>query len=93
MGKSYSKQEEIVIAQNGANGATSSVSEINANFKLYGTLMLIVFVLLVLMFTYFCMSKCKRHSQKWIQRQVRTLVPENISANPMQMPQQVVYNQ
>lgn len=65
MGTSVSKPEEIIIAQNGANSA--STSNLEASVKMYGSIMLAVLILCGIMFMYFCLQKCKSWSANWMQ--------------------------
>lgn len=95
MGKQVSKQEEIIIAQNGANSASTSNLEVNV--KLYGSIMLAVLILLGLLFLYFCAKKCKMASSSWMQHQIKTVhseIPVVTVQQPQPQPQpQVVFAQ
>lgn len=71
MGKSYSvekKSEEVIIAQNGANGATTSQFE--QNLEKYGTLATVLVVLIIIYVIYILHKKCKQDTRKMLQKEM-----------------------
>lgn len=89
MGKSYSKQEEIVIAQNGANGASTSSME--KKMEVYGIVITCVVVLLLLIGVYIVMHKCNKSVKKWARKEMLSAVSVIPVDKPSQQPAQTAY--
>lgn len=93
MGGNESKQEEIIIAQNGANSA--STSDIEVSLKMYGSIMLVGIIIFGILFLYMCIKKCREMSSNWVQTQIKSVHSE-VPVVAIQQPQtqaqpQVVY--
>lgn len=63
MGKSYSKQEEIIIAQNGANNASQTTVE--QKLETYGTVILIILGIILLFGILVMCKRCHSGVKKW----------------------------
>lgn len=72
MGKSYSKSEEIIIAQNGANNANQS--SVEQKLELYGAVVASVLVLLILFAMCFLCKKCKKGATNWAKKELITVM-------------------
>lgn len=83
MGKSYSKNEEIVIAQNGANQA--DFTNIENHLKMYGVLMVVIGVMLMLIILCKCCGVCHLSGKKWIQRQMENTIQKFQNAQVQQV--------
>ncbi|CAH4035360.1 unnamed protein product [Pieris brassicae] len=82
MGKNQSKQEEksIVIAQNGANQATTLEEKIEK----YGTFIAAVLVLLLVIGVYFLYKKINKSLKKFTMKAVSMAMPPTDKAQAMQ---------
>lgn len=74
MGKTYSKSEEIIIAQNGANSA--NFSEIETHMKLYGALSIVIVVLLTGLIMYYCCGACRTRTRGWLRKEMDNTVQQ-----------------
>lgn len=72
MGKSYSKQEEIIIAQNGANNADQK--SLDQKLEIHGIMMASLIVMVLLIVIGCLLKKCHQGSKKWAQKQLRAAV-------------------
>lgn len=72
MGKSYSKSEEIIIAQNGANNASNSSLE--QKIEVYGTVVASFLVLFLLCATCLLCKKCKKGVKTWARKEFITAI-------------------
>lgn len=72
MGKNQSKElnEQIVIAQSGAN-ASSVETQLN-QFSVIVTAVLIIMVIIIMYFLY---RKCHKRAKNWVQRQAMAVTP------------------
>lgn len=71
MGKTYSvekKQEEVIIAQNGANGA--STEHLETRIETYGLVITAMGVILLVLFIFCGCKMVMNKSQKWIKKQL-----------------------
>lgn len=69
MGKSYSvekKSEEVIIAQNGANSATTS--QLEQNLEKYGTIAIVIVLLCGIYLVFVLYKKCKQDTRKILQK-------------------------
>lgn len=88
MGKNQSKSQEIVIAQNGANHASSVQSEIENKVNYMYEILMITCVGVVLLYLYVLYQHYKRHTQKLFKKQMEVssiaLGPAAVNANQRQ---------
>lgn len=68
MGKSYSKEEEIIIAQNGANQADYSAME--SHMQLYGIGVILIVIIVSLIIMYKCCGKCSSYASTWLRKEM-----------------------
>lgn len=66
MGKSYSKNEEIIIAQNGANQL--DFTNIESHVKMYGIIILVIGLIILAVILCKCCVKCRSFSKKWMDK-------------------------
>lgn len=74
MGKSYSKEEEIFITQNGANNADYSAME--KHIQLYGIGVLLIVIIMSLILVYFCCGKCRSHISVWLRKEMGSTIQQ-----------------
>lgn len=68
MGQSYNKQEEVFIAQNGANQA--SYSSLESSIKTYGILTLGIAIAIGIVIMCWCCGTCRARIRKQLKKEV-----------------------
>lgn len=89
MGKSYSKREEIVIAQNGANSANQSSLEQRIEF--YGLAIGSLVVILLIIVACLMVKRCHRGTKRWIRKELSSAVSVNSVDKVAQQPATINY--
>lgn len=91
MCRSNVKQEEIIIAQNGANNAEQS--SVEKKIDMYGILIGTLIAIIVTVMIYIVCKKCNRKVKSWARRELATAVSTSqidkagVQAAPMPMTQ------
>lgn len=89
MGKSYSKTEEIVIAQNGANSA--STSSLEQKIEMYGITIITILIILFLIALTCVYKNCNKGVRKWARKELAAVSLSQVdkagqpTANPATM--------
>lgn len=89
MGKSYSKQEDVIIAQNGANSA--STTSLEQKIELYGLFLVAIIILLLLITAFIMCRKARKGARNWARKQaIFALSTSQIdrAGHPQQAPEQ-----
>lgn len=89
MGKSYSKQEEIIIAQNGANNAKNSSLE--EKIEQYGLWITGILVTILIIISVCVIKKCNRGIKKWTRKEIVSAVSSTQIDKAGQTPAPVQY--
>ncbi|CAB3248533.1 unnamed protein product [Arctia plantaginis] len=89
MGKAYSKQEEIVIAQNGANSASNSSLE--QRIELYGLVMASSLAITFIVAVWFVFKRCHIGAKKWARKEFFSAVSLSQVDKAAQQPATVPY--
>lgn len=89
MGKSYSKQEEIIIAQNGANDA--SQSSLEQKMEMYSILIAIIMLILLVFGACFIFKKCNKGMKKWARKEMISVISLSQIDKAGQQPATVQY--
>lgn len=63
MGKQYSKNEEVIVAQVGANSASNSFVE--NHVKTYGSIIVIMLAIMIIFLTLYCIVRCRAGIKMW----------------------------
>lgn len=82
MGKTYSKQEEIIIAQNGANQV--DLTNVKSHMKMVGVAIIILGILLLGVIMCKCCGRLKLSATGWMHKTMGSSIQkfhENQSAN------------
>lgn len=78
MGKTYSKQEEIIIAQNGANN--SDWTNVESHIKISSIMLLVILMIIVCVIFYVSCRKCKRGIQSGLRKEIGTVIQQQVQA-------------
>lgn len=68
MGKTQSKNEEIIIAQNGANNANPRLTDVEAKLSAMSIIDMILIGSVILIFLYIAYQHHRRHMRKMIKK-------------------------
>lgn len=89
MGKSYSRPEEIIVAQNGANDA--SHSSLEEKVQMYGIVIAIMIIFLIAIGAYFIFGRCNKNMKKWARKEMISVVSLGQVEKAGQQPATVQY--
>lgn len=82
MGKTYSKREEVIIAQNGANNASQSTLE--QKFDKYGIVVICLLSAVMLIGIYLLYKRCNRGIKKWARKELGSVAVLNVADKAVQ---------
>lgn len=70
MGNTKSRTEEVIIAQNGANSATTSQLEIEAKISTLNIIVMVVIACVALLYLYILFQHYKKHTRKIFRKEM-----------------------
>lgn len=92
MGKNQSKEQEIIIAQNGANAANAKQIAIDEKVNHLYVILMVISVSVIILYLYILYQHYKKHTKNVFKKQLDTVtlaMGQTINANQRQFAQHV----